>query len=95
MLSDPAHLSSWEMFISAAILPLLYLIILALQRLYFHPLSRFPGPRLAAISRSYEFYYDVIMDGIFVKQFPELHKIYGIAFLPACQNTYFVSLIFA
>ena len=78
MLTDPVHPSSWEMLASVAIITLLYLITLALQRLYFHPLSKFPGPRLAAISRWYGFYYNVIKDGTFVKQFPELHKKYGI-----------------
>lgn len=89
MLGVPIHLSSWEMFTSALLVTLIYLITLALAlaRLYFHPLSKFPGPRLAAISRWYEFYYDVIRDGTFVQLFPELHKKYGTASLPRLKAT--------
>lgn len=46
-------------------------------RLYLHPLSKFPGPKIAAVSRWYEFYYDVICGGAFVGQLPELHRKYG------------------
>ena len=45
--------------------------------LYLHPLHRFPGPRIAAITRWYEFYHDVIRDGTYVKYYPTLHKKYG------------------
>ena len=46
-------------------------------RLYFHPLSHFKGPKIAALTRWYEFYHDVIRDGTYVKYYPELHKKYG------------------
>ena len=46
-------------------------------RLYFHPLSKFPGPRIAALTRWYEFYHDVLRDGTYVKYYPELHKKFG------------------
>lgn len=46
-------------------------------RLFFHPLSKVPGPRLAAISRFYDFYYDCIQRGKFVFKIDELHKKYG------------------
>jgi len=76
MLDIPIHLSSWEMFTSALLVNLIYLITLPKGRSYFHPLSKFPSPRLAAISRWYEFYYDVIKDGTIVQLFLELHKKY-------------------
>lgn len=47
-------------------------------RLYLHPLSKFPGPKIAAVSRWYEFYYDVIRGGAFAGHLPELHRKYGI-----------------
>lgn len=87
MLGVPIHLSSWEMFTSALLVTLIYHITLALARLYFHPLSKFPGPPLAAISRWYEFYYDVIRDATFVQLSPELHKKYGTASLPRLKAT--------
>jgi hypothetical protein len=48
------------------------------SRLYLHPLSKFRGPKIAALTRWYEFYHDVIRGGTYVKYYPELHKKYGI-----------------
>lgn len=45
--------------------------------LYFNPLANFPGPKLAAITRWYEFYYDVILDGKYIFKIKELHERYG------------------
>ncbi|PWY70840.1 putative benzoate 4-monooxygenase cytochrome P450 [Aspergillus sclerotioniger CBS 115572] len=46
-------------------------------RLYFHPLRHIPGPRLAAITHLYDFYYNVYHEGKLIFQIEELHKIYG------------------
>jgi hypothetical protein len=54
-----------------------YLVGLALYRLYLSPIAKFPGPKLAALSRWYEFYYDVVKSGQFSTHIRELHKIYG------------------
>ncbi|KAF2670084.1 cytochrome P450 [Microthyrium microscopicum] len=65
---------------AAAILSLIYLVyILGLYayRFFFHPLSKFPGPKLAALSHWYEFYYDVLQHGQFTEHIQELHKLYG------------------
>lgn len=56
---------------------LLYLPLLALYRLYFHPLAKFPGPKLAAITRYFEAYYDVIRGGQYTFKISELHQKYG------------------
>jgi hypothetical protein len=56
---------------------LAYLLVLAIYRLHFSPLARFPGPKLAALSKWYEFYYDVVLKGRFTFKIQELHKIYG------------------
>ena len=55
----------------------LYLIGLALYRLYLSPIAKFPGPKLAALTKWYEFYYDVVKRGQFSAHIRELHKIYG------------------
>lgn len=57
---------------------LIYFPSIAIHRLFFHPLARFPGPKLAAVSRWYEAYYDVICDGQYTFKIAELHKKYGI-----------------
>ncbi|KAE8552457.1 hypothetical protein TMatcc_002504 [Talaromyces marneffei ATCC 18224] len=56
---------------------LAYVVFGAIYRLFFHPLSRFPGPRVAALTRWYEFYYDVIQPGQFIWKIEGLHQEYG------------------
>lgn len=54
-----------------------FTFILIAQRLLFHPLRKFPGPLLAAITGWYETYHDAVLGGTFVKQYSRWHKIYG------------------
>jgi hypothetical protein len=54
-----------------------YLTALYLYRVFFHPLAKYPGPKLAAASNWYEFYYDVYRQGDFTRHIQELHKKYG------------------
>lgn len=54
-----------------------YGLALAIYRLFFHPLSKFPGPKYAAISRWHEYYYEVIQKGQFTFVIQEYHKKYG------------------
>lgn len=65
----------WLQYILASILG--YSIIVGIYRVYFHPLSRFPGPLVGKLTSWYEFYYDVILDGQFHFKRQELHNIYG------------------
>ena len=58
---------------------IVYTISLAFYRLFFHPLARFPGPRLAALTRYYEAYYDVVQNGQYTFKIAELHRQYGTA----------------
>ncbi|KAH6845701.1 cytochrome P450 [Chaetomium sp. MPI-CAGE-AT-0009] len=67
-------LLGWRNLAGAAIT---YYATLAFYRLFLHPLARFPGPKLAAISRWYEAYYDVVQNGQYTKKIAELHKQYG------------------
>ncbi|KAK8097417.1 trichodiene oxygenase [Apiospora sp. TS-2023a] len=60
-----------------AVMVLAYYATLVLYRLLLDPLARFPGPRLAAISRWYEAYYDVVLGGQYTFKIAQLHKEYG------------------
>ncbi|KAF1982274.1 cytochrome P450 [Aulographum hederae CBS 113979] len=63
---------------AAAILAsVLYVFALYVYRLLFHPLAKYPGPKLAAMTNWYEFYYDVILQGSFTSHIQHLHKQYG------------------
>ncbi|KAJ1712536.1 cytochrome P450 [Aspergillus flavus] len=53
-----------------------YLALKALYNLYLHPLRKFPGPKLAAIGPYYEFYYDVMKDGMFLWEMERMHQVY-------------------
>jgi len=73
-------MESWKN--TPIVLPLLLTFVisiptLALYRLFFHPLSHFPGPKLAAITRLYEAYYDVIQNGQYTFKIAALHAQYG------------------
>ena len=55
----------------------LYIIGGAIHRLYFSPIAKFPGPKFAALTLWYEFYYDVIKRGRYAFEIAEMHKKYG------------------
>ncbi|ORY67553.1 cytochrome P450 [Pseudomassariella vexata] len=65
---------SWQ-HVAASIF--VYFTSLAFYQLFLHPLSRYPGPKLAAITRYYEAYYDVICHGQYTWKIAEMHKKYG------------------
>lgn len=54
-----------------------YLVVGAVYRLYFSPLAKFPGPKLAALTLWYEFYYDVVKKGRYSWEIGKMHEIYG------------------
>ena len=63
--------------VTISLIALVYLVGLAVYRLYLHPIAKFPGPKLAALSKWYEFYYEVVCRGQFTFHIQELHKKYG------------------
>ena len=71
---------SWHVLGGAVVA---YYATLVFYRLFLHPLARFLGPRLAAISRWYEGYYDVVLDGQYTSNIAKLHKVYGTVSLAA------------
>ncbi len=63
-----------------------YVISLVIQRLFFSPIAKFPGPKLAAITSWYELYYDVIHKGKYLFEIEKMHDKYGMrSSFPACQ----------
>ena len=68
-LSRPLYLVSFLLAI--------YNLFRIIHRLYLSPVAKFPGPRLAAATFWYEFYYDVIKRGRYTWKIAELHKQYG------------------
>lgn len=52
-------------------------VYIIIYRLLIHPLAKIPGPKLAALSRIYDFYYDCILGGKFAFKIDELHQQYG------------------
>lgn len=71
--SDSAN----QLLALSALLLILYTVYGAIYRLYFSPVAKFPGPRLAGLTFWYEFYYDVIHRGRYTFKIRELHKQYG------------------
>ncbi|KAK0384864.1 hypothetical protein NLU13_7342 [Sarocladium strictum] len=78
-----------------------YLVLRALYNLSpFHPLYRFPGPRIAAVSYLYEAYYDWILNGRYGRVIAEMHKTYGplVRINPDelhCSDPYFADEVYA
>jgi hypothetical protein len=52
-------------------------LALILHRLFFSPIAGFPGPKLAAASGWYEFYYDVLKPGMYIYEIEKMHEKYG------------------
>lgn len=55
----------------------IYVLGLIFHRLFISPLSKFPGPKLAAITSWYELYYDVAKQGQFLWEIERMHDKYG------------------
>ncbi|KAJ9197384.1 hypothetical protein DTO164E3_5817 [Paecilomyces variotii] len=54
-----------------------YALVVIIYRLYLSPLSRFPGPKIAAVTWLYEFYHDAIRGGQYVWEIEKMHLRYG------------------
>lgn len=68
---------SLQNFALACSILLLYTLGLYCYRAYFDSLSHIPGPKLAAATLWYEFYYDVIKKGRYTWEIGKMHQKYG------------------
>jgi hypothetical protein len=75
MTYDYQSLGSWPLL--AGILTVVSLAYGITWRLVFSPLAKFPGPKLAAVTLWYEFYYDVIKNGRYMWEIEKMHEKYG------------------
>ncbi|OJJ99917.1 hypothetical protein ASPACDRAFT_78841 [Aspergillus aculeatus ATCC 16872] len=57
-------------------LVLVVLLTKYLQRVFLHPLSKFPGPSIAAVSHLWEFWHDWVKNGTFLEGVADLHRSY-------------------
>ena len=82
-----ALLSSWTLSIStvaSALLTLysLYVVGVAIHRLYFSRYAKFPGPKLAGLTYGYMFYYDAISGkSRYMYRIREMHEEYSTCYM--------------
>ncbi|KAK4655496.1 hypothetical protein QC762_302900 [Podospora pseudocomata] len=69
-------ITPWPL-VAAIVGGLCWMATTVIWRLYFHPLSRFPGPKLTAVTLWYEFYWNVVKKGQFMWRVEEMHQRYG------------------
>lgn len=66
-----------NLFIKFTIVLTTYYLLIAIYRIWFHPLARFPGPRICAITFLYEIGWDYFYEGTYVYRIEEMHDRYG------------------
>ncbi|KAK1818116.1 hypothetical protein LTR12_007523 [Friedmanniomyces endolithicus] len=63
--------------LATGIIVLATIVYTIIYRIYLSPLARFPGPKLAAVSKAYHFYFDVLKAGKLPFELVRLHERYG------------------
>lgn len=67
----------WTIIAGAFLTWCTYGVGLVIYRLYFSPIAHFPGPKLAAATSWYEFYYQYFLDGKYIFAIEKMHNKYG------------------
>lgn len=63
--------------VSTCLAWLVYTLVKGVYNLYFHPLSRFPGPKAAAFSSLWKVYIEVVKRESLVEKLFDYHAVYG------------------
>lgn len=70
-----------ELWFIPLIWAVLYQAAVIIPRLYFSPISNFPGPKLAAATGWYEMFWD-LWDASFPDRVEDMHEKYGTQYIP-------------
>ena len=69
---------SLKLYLETSIVVYVFFVLAkCFYNLFLHPLRRFPGPRFAAMTSLYEFWFDVIQDGQYLWEIEKMHRQYG------------------
>ena len=81
LFNSPHSLGLTALLFAAGIL--ICTICLVIRRLYFHPLAHFPGPKIAAATKWYEFYMDIMrgQGGQYAWEIDRMHEQYGRSYI--------------
>lgn len=66
----------WQLLGAASVLFVGYNVALIIYRLFFHPLAKFPGPKIVAASTWYETFVDLFRHD-FPERLAKMHEQYG------------------
>jgi hypothetical protein len=75
----PLEIKPLPILVASAGAYITWLLYLVIYRLYFSPIAKFPGPKIAALTHWYECYYDVFTPGggMYMWEIQKLHQKYG------------------
>lgn len=70
--------STPSMLTFCVVILVIYWASVAVYRLYFHPLAKFPGPKRAAVTHLYEVAWDYFGNGGYLFEIQKMHQKYGL-----------------
>jgi hypothetical protein len=68
-----------NVLMTISVLVILCYLAWLVYQLTFSPLAKFPGPKIAAVTRLYEMYYDLLKQGQYTFKIAEMHEKYGMS----------------